>query len=217
MIKGIIFDLDGTLLDSAWVWDDVDKEFLGLRGIEVPDDYPEAIAHLGFRGCAEYTIERFGFKDKPEQLMEIWDSMAREKYAKDVKIKPFVKEYLDYLKKKGMKIGVATASYEELFMPCLINNGIASYFEYFTTVAQTGKGKDTPEIYLLAAKKMGLNPSECVVFEDLPKAIACAKSAGFITVAVPDNFSTKNYEEMKNVADYIIDSYNVLIDDEFFY
>ena len=99
--KGAIFDMDGTLLDSMWVWKQIDIDFLGKRGFEVPDDYLEMITPMGYQRAAEYTIARFGLDEKPEDLIEEWYQMAAEAYAERVMLKPHVKEYLEALKQSG--------------------------------------------------------------------------------------------------------------------
>ena len=106
--KGAIFDLDGTLLDSMGVWDQVDVDFLAKRGFEVPDDYMQKVAAMQFRQIAEYTIARFNLSDTPEALMEEWDHMARVMYATVVEAKPYAREYLESLKASGAKLAVAT-------------------------------------------------------------------------------------------------------------
>ncbi len=97
--KGAIFDMDGTLLDSMWVWRQIDVDFLGRRGFEVPPDYLEMITPMGYCRAAEYTIERFGLNEKPEDLIQEWYGMAAEAYAKKVELKSHAKEYLLELKK----------------------------------------------------------------------------------------------------------------------
>ena len=129
MRDGIIFDLDGTLLDSMWVWDDVDREFLGNRGLEVPADYQKEIVALGFEETAHYTIERFHLDEDPADIMNEWRHMAEEKYAWDVDVKPMVIPMLAWFKDHDMKLGIATSSYESLFMPCLERNQILQYFD----------------------------------------------------------------------------------------
>ena len=98
--KGAIFDLDGTLLDSMGVWDQVDIDFLSKRGIDVPDDYMTKVAAMQFRQIAEYTIARFDLSDTPEELMDEWDHMARVMYATVVEAKPYAREYLAQLKRE---------------------------------------------------------------------------------------------------------------------
>ena len=107
--KGAIFDLDGTLLDSMGVWDQVDVDFLAKRGFEVPDDYMQKVAAMQFRQIAEYTIARFNLSDTPGELMEEWDHMARVMYSTVVEAKPHAREYLAMLKASGAKLSVATS------------------------------------------------------------------------------------------------------------
>ena len=102
--KGIIFDLDGTILDSMHIWEEIDKKFLGKRGLEVPEDYLRSIAPLGFERAAVYTIERFGFLETPEQIIAEWYQMATDAYANQVQLKPSAEEYLRYLKNGGSRL-----------------------------------------------------------------------------------------------------------------
>ena len=111
--KGAIFDMDGTLLDSMWVWRQIDVDFLGRRGFEVPPDYLEMITPMGYCRAAEYTIERFGLNEKPEDLIQEWYGMAAEAYAKKVELKSHAKEYLLELKKAGAEKIYAYATHTE--------------------------------------------------------------------------------------------------------
>lgn len=187
--SGAIFDLDGTLLDSMGVWADIDKEFLGRRGFSVPPDYMEAITPLGFRGTALYTIDRFGLSDTPEGLMEEWSTMAKEKYAHEVMLKPGAEELLWELYEAGVPLAVVTASQPELFLPCLKRNGIADLFSLFLTTDGTGLTKNAPDIWKLAAEKMGLPPEKVVAFDDAAASVRGAKAAGLQTVGVYDPLS----------------------------
>ena len=97
-LQSAIFDMDGTLLDSMWVWRQIDVDFLGRRGFEVPLDYLEMITPMGYYRAAEYTIERFRLNEQPEDLVQEWHDMAAEAYEKKVELKPHAKEYLLELK-----------------------------------------------------------------------------------------------------------------------
>lgn len=209
--KGIIFDLDGTILDSMHIWEEIDKKFLGKRGLEVPEDYLRSIAPLGFERAAVYTIERFGFLETPEQIIAEWYQMATDAYANQVQLKPSAEEYLRYLKKRGIKIGIATSCEPQMFLPALKRNGILDLFESYTTVREVPRGKEFPDIYERQAEKMGLLPEECAVFEDILKAVQGANAGGFYTVGVYDAHSKDEWEEIQRHADSFIYSYKELI------
>lgn len=206
-IKGAIFDLDGTLFDSLWVWEEIDRRFLNKRGIEVPKDYSLAISAMSYENSAVYTIKRFGLSDTPDALMAEWMDMSREMYATEIKLKKGAKEFLLALKAKGIKLAVATSSTRELYEPALKNNGI---YQLFDVIIDTkGKrGKEFPDVYIAAAEAMGLGPTECVVFEDLPIAILTAKNGGFKTVGIVD----KHYSPvMQDNASIVAKEYCELI------
>ena len=178
--KGAIFDLDGTLLDSMGVWDQVDVDFLAKRGIEVPDDYMQKVAAMQFRQIAEYTIARFGLSDTPEALMEEWDHMARVMYATVVEAKPYAREYLESLKASGAKLDVVS-------------------------VDDAGDvGKTEPDVYLLAASRLGIKPSDCTVFEDLLVGMRSAKSVGMHVWAMHDDSSDADWPEICDLADGVM-------------
>lgn len=195
-IRGVIFDLDGTLLDSLWVWSEIDRRFLNSRGLDVPADYARTVSTMGFLRCAEYTVERFGLKETPRVLMDEWMSMAREIYANEIALKNGARELLCLLKDRGMKLAVATSSEADLYMPALKANGIDRFFDCIVDTSTT-RGKDFPDVYLLAAKRLKLLPCECAVFEDLPAALVSAKSGGFYTVGVKDRHMTPTPEQKK--------------------
>ncbi len=199
--QGAIFDLDGTLLDSMGVWEDIDRAFLGKRGIPVPPDYMDQVAALSFPAAAVYTIERFGLKESPEALMQEWSDMARDAYAHRVPLKAGAREYLSELKQRGVKLAVATASSEELFIPALKRGGVYDLFDAFTTLKEVARGKGFPDIYEKAAEKLGLEPSACAVFEDLAAGIAGAKAGGFFAVGVYDKHAASDQDTIIQMAD----------------
>lgn len=206
MVKGAIFDLDGTLLDSMGVWRKIDEDFLGKRGFAVPQDYLQQVSTMGFQAAAEYTIDRFSLDEKPEDIIREWREMAVDAYAHYVPLKPHVKAYLNKLKEQGIAIALATAASPDLYLPALQNNGVLELFDAFVSVQDVKRGKEFPDVYLKAAEKIGVNPKDCVVFEDVLKGIRSAKMGGFQTVAVYDAASWYEQEELKQEADlYITD------------
>ena len=208
-IKGIIFDLDGTILDSCSIWGDVDEEFFKKRGLEVPADYGEAIGHIGLDKAADYTISRFNLNEKKEDIIKEWKSGVLEHYAHSVKLKPHAYEFIKSLKERGIKCCAATANDEDCYKSALINNGILDDFDFILEVGSFKSGKDKPDVYLEGAKRLGVKISECAVFEDLLTPIKTAKKAGFLTVAVYEATS-KDEEEKKKIADIYIKDYNEL-------
>lgn len=205
--KGAIFDLDGTLLDSMWVWERVDAEFLAKRGFTVPEDYGETISPLGFFAAAEYTIQRFGLTETPEDILNEWNAMAIREYSEEIQLKPGAGKLLERLKRDGIRLAVATASHEELFVPALKKNGILELFDAVVTVQEVKRGKGFPDIYERAAGKLALAPAECVVYEDIYAGIAGAKDGGFQAVGVYDAFSARDEAKIRERADYYIRDY----------
>ena len=211
--KGAIFDLDGTLLDSMDIWREIDTDFLAKRGLKASNDYIAAITPLGFHKAAEYTIKRFGLNETPDAIMNEWTAMSVDAYNSAILLKPYVKEYLASLKKQGIKLAVATASNESLYIPALKHNGIYHLFDAFTTVNEVSRGKGSPDIYLKAAEKIDLLPCDCAVFEDIYAGLKGAKDGGFLTVGVFDKYSDHEKESIMDLSDMYIHNFKELLID----
>ena len=209
--KGAIFDLDGTLLDSMGVWRRIDEDFLGKRGICVPDDYLKAITAKNFQDAADYTIERFGLKESADAIMTEWFDMAIDAYTNDVVLKPFVKEYMQMLRENDIKIAAATSSDARLFEPCLKHHGIYEWFDAFSVTAEVKRGKGYPDVYENAAEKLGLKAADCVVYEDILKGVEGAKLGGFYVIGVEDVHSSYEKEEIQKEADRYITTFEELM------
>jgi beta-phosphoglucomutase-like phosphatase (HAD superfamily) len=202
--KAYIFDLDGTLLDSMGVWEQIDIDFLAKRGIAVPPNYMEDISSMAYHEAAAYTIKRFALTDSIEGLKREWNDMAAYAYGHTVRMKPYAKEYLMALHERGAKLAVATSLFPELCEPVLRNNGIDNLFHAICNTDEAGHGKSRPDVFLLAAKKIGVTPGGCLVFEDILAAVKSAKNAGMGVCAVYDKRSENDWEEIKATADYAI-------------
>ena len=203
-MEAYIFDLDGTLLDSMDVWHKVDIEFLQKRGITVPSDYADAIISKTFTEAAVYTIRRFNLSCSVEGLMREWNDMAAFAYGNTVQLKPHAKEFLATLRKRGKKLAVATSLSPELLELPLRNHDIYDMFDVICTTEEAGKGKSHPDVFLLAAEKLGVQPCNCIVFEDILAAVKSAKSTGMTVCAVYDKSSDADWEQIKITADYAI-------------
>ena len=207
MIKGMIFDLDCTLFDSMGVWEQIDIDFLGRRGLAVPPDYLETITPMGFLNAAQYTKSRFGFPETPGEIEEEWLCMAEEAYSHEIQMKPGAKTFLEQCQDAGLWLAVATSSLERLYLPCLKHHGIDNVFRTVVTTREAGEDKHSPKVYQMTAKRLGLQPSECIVFEDILLGIRTAKTAGFFTTGVYDKSNAAETDEIKSLADFYVESY----------
>lgn len=211
IIEGIIFDIDGTLLDSCSIWTEVDKRFFGRRGIDMPSDYGEAIGHLGLDKAAIYTINRFNLNENKEDIIKEWKQGVVELYQNEVILKPHVKEFLLLLKANNIPFCAATANDADCYKSALVRNGIYDLFDFILEVNHIKDGKDKPTIFYEAAKKLNVEVSKCAVFEDLYLAINTVRQAGFVSVAVNDK-TNKDEVLKKQTADFYIKDYKEIID-----
>lgn len=206
-----IFDMDGTIMDSLGIWERIDYDFLEKkRGIKVPEDYVHAIGAMSFQEIADYTKNRFSLPDTPEELMQEWTDMAIYEYSHNVKVKPYVREYMEYLKKNGKKIVLCTSSPEHFFIPALKNNKIYDLFDAFANTCEAGEGKNSTKVFLLAAAKVKTPPERCIAFEDVLSAAKSAKKAGMYVCGVYDERSRHYTEELRALCDMYITGFNEL-------
>lgn len=203
--KGHIFDLDGTLTRSNHVWSKIDEEFLGKRGIKVPEDYFKQVSALNFEQAAVYTNDRFSLGENIQDIMKEWFDMAVYEYTNVIELCGNAGEYVRKLKEQGRKIALATASTEELYKPVLKRNGILECFDCFVSTEQVKRGKGFPDVYELAAEKLGLDAKACVVYEDIVEGIKGAKAGGFFAVACLNDHYAHDWDEMREIADEIVE------------
>jgi HAD superfamily hydrolase (TIGR01509 family) len=203
--------MDGTLVDSMWVWSKIDEEYLKKRNIILPENLKHDIEHMGFVEVAQYFKNRFNISDTIEDIQKEWNEMALHEYTHHVSLKPGAKEFLSLLKSKGIKIALATSNCNPLIEIVLKKNDIYHFFDSITTTDEVLRGKDFPDVYLLAAERLMLQPTECVVFEDILPAVKGAKAAGMTVVGVHDSYSEYQKEDIIGFADMYILQYRELI------
>lgn len=210
-IKCVIFDLDGTLVDSMWVWAQIDIEYLKMKGYSMPENLRNEIAHLSFPQTALYFKNKFNLDDSVEKITTDWHNMAFYHYSNNVKLKLGVKDFLNTLKSYKIKIALATSNSVPLLEACLKNNEIYDYFDSITTTDEVSTGKDCPDVYLLAANKLGISPNDCLVFEDILPAIQSAKAANMKVIAVADDQCLDSKEDLLRYSDKYIYSFVELL------
>mgnify|MGYP004711128115 FL=1 len=207
--KAIIFDLDGTLIDSMNVWSDIDKEFFKMHDLPFEEDYQKEIGHKGLKEIAAYTKTRYNLKESEDEIISIWLDMAKEAYAYKIPLKEGVKSFLEYLQSKNIKMGIATSNSLELTESVLKHHDIYKYFSKVVTVNELKTNKGSPDIYLYISDSFGLAPNECIVFEDLLTGIRTAKKAGYKVVGVKEISSLDKEKEIREIADLYISNYNL--------
>lgn len=211
MLKGIqavIFDLDGSLMDSMWIWKDIDIQYLGEYGIQIPEDLQSKIEGMSFKETAVYFKNRFAIPETIEQMQKRWNQMAWDKYSNEVFLKPGAKEFLAYCLNHHIKLGIASSNSRELILECLKLNQIENYFGAVMSGTDGYKGKPAPDIYLAAAKELNTPPEYCLVFEDIVPGILAGKNAGMRVCAVEDLYSDYQMADKKKLADYYINNFH---------
>ncbi len=207
-VKAVLWDLDGTLLDSLYVWDRVDELFFARRGLPIPPGYTQTITPMGFRQAAEYTAALYDLPDSPEDMIAEWKRDAAEEYRLRVSLKPGALSCLRRLRDSGIQLAVCTSSMEELYQPTLARHGIADWFTAYIAAHEVPGGKENPALYALAADRLGLSPEDCLVVDDIPIAIASAKQAGMTTLAVRDPaHPAADRERLTTCADRTMDTF----------
>ena len=205
--KAVIFDLDGTLVDSMWMWKAIDIEYLGKYGYDLPPTLQKDIEGKSFSETAVYFKETFQIPESLDEIKATWNRMAYDKYTKEVTLKKGAKEFLMQCKEHDIRIGIATSNSRELAEATLEALGIREYFCCVMTSCDVAKGKPAPDVYLATAKVLEAKPEDCLVFEDIEMGILAGKNAGMEVCAVEDEFSMNQIEEKKRLADYYIKDY----------
>ena len=206
-IEAVIFDLDGSLVDSMWIWRDIDIEYLGRYGYELPETLQGEIEGMSFLETALYMKERFEIPQTVEEMMTDWNRMAWDKYENEVFLKPGAAEFLEECKKRNIKLGIASSNSRELIENVLHARGLEDVFACIMTGSDNVKGKPAPDIYLRAAEGLQVSPAHCLVFEDIIQGIQAGKNAGMRVCAVEDSYSQHQQEEKRKLADYYIEDY----------
>ncbi len=209
-IQGVIFDLDGTLVDSMWIWKQIDIDYLEKRGLNLPLNLQKEIEGMSFTETAYYFKERFSLIDTIDEIKEEWLGMAEDFYATRITLKKGVIPFLNYLKENNIKIGIGTSNARELAEAVLRNHNILHYFDSIRTSCEVEKGKPHPDVFLKVAEDLQVIPKQCVVFEDTYAGVLAGKRAGMQVVAIADEHSFPYKQEICSLADKYIEDYEAI-------
>lgn len=206
-IKGVIFDLDGTLLLSMHVWDTIGSTYLRSLGIEPDADTDYIIKVSTVEEAAAYFCRRYGLSVTPEEITRAINDELVYQYREVLFPKDGVMDMLEKFKAAGVKMFAATATDRHLIEPCIKRCGIYNYLEGMLTCTEVGVGKSEPTIYRLANEALGLEKEEVAVFEDALYAIRTAKKDGYFVVGIYDD-SMKDYQDkIKALVDLYVPDY----------
>ncbi len=201
-MKCAIFDLDGTLMDSMWYWTEACPEYVRSLGIEPEENLSRKFLSLSLPESADYLIKNYGINLSNDEICKGIDKIMERHYVNDINMKPFMKEIVIGLYKRGVKLAIATATDRPLVYKCLERNGIREYFDYVITSTEVGKSKQHPDIYMKCSDYFGIPYEDSYVFEDLPYGIESSSKVGFNTVGLYDKPSEFHQERIKASAKY---------------
>ena len=210
-IKAVIFDLDGTLIDSSNIWSEIDKAFFAKRNMEIPPTYVDDIAHIGLKEAAIYTKQTYNIKESIEEIMDEWKQGTLKHYKELVPLKPNALELIKKLKENGVKLAIATANSKELYEPCLKRLNIYDYFDFIGDVDQVKAGKNSVKLYDYVANKLNCSREETAIFEDIYVGLKTAYENGFLSIAVYDEHSKKEDDLKRKYSHLFIYDFKELL------
>lgn len=193
----IFFDMDGTLIDSNGVWVQVDRSFLGKRGLAATPEYEQVVGHAIFPVAAQFTKDYYHLPDSPQDIMDEWMALAEEAYAHTIPLKEGAKELLDCIRAQGYPMALLTSCVPSLAHLALERLELGQYFQGLFFAQEVNLSKRDRAIYPLAAERLGAYVEDCVLLEDAPDNCLAAKEAGFRVVGVYDDFYAQRWNEVQ--------------------
>lgn len=200
-----IFDLDGTLADSMGFWRRLGREYLAGRGIfDPPTAVLDRTKSMTVTEAAGLFLRTFHLQGSAPDIAAEMNAVMANHYRQDIPLKPGVLDYLDRLQQKGIRMAVASATDKTLVETCLRRLGVLSRFAFVCSCEEVGAGKERPDVFLEAARRLGAPPRDIAVYEDSLSAARTAKAAGFYTVAVYDDSGKAEWPALRALSDKAI-------------
>lgn len=203
----LLFDLDGTLLDSNDIWRQIDVEFLARRGIPWTETYNQGVIHATFPTAARFTREFCQLAESEEEIMAEWMSMAYQAYSQEIPLKPGVAAFLNRCAAQGHTMAIYTSCEQKLCYAALEHHNLRALFQSVFFARELGVEKRAPEGFCIVARLLGIKPEDCLFFDDSPVSCRGAKAAGMQVVGCKDPLFASCREEMIQFCDRYLDSF----------
>ena len=215
-LQGAIFDADGTLLNSMYVWRNLGERYLISLGIIPEKGLSGKLWPLSYDEGCEYIVKNYDLKRSVSEIQRGISSMIEKFYAEEAELKPGVREFLEALSEKNIPMVIATSGDRNLLRSALVRNDIDKYFAAVFTCSELGTDKRHAKIFMACADFLKLKPENIAVFEDSLFAIEAAKSSGFVTFGVEDASSINDKERIIETADYYVDDWRKICNEDSF-
>ena len=206
-ITGAIFDFDGTLFDSMHVWVGIRDKYFDRIGLKLSKEDEEVFKGVYLRESLILAKERFSLPQSYEELYNQFFDYIKELYLSDTKPKNDIIPFLEKLKSRGVKMGIATATGEPALIAALEKFGMLDYFSFICSTYTVGAAKTEPKLYDTVLERLGTDKETTWIFEDALYALKTAKENGYNVVGIYDK-SEPNAEEFRNTVDIYIHNYS---------
>jgi len=207
----LLFDFDGTLVDSNGIWVEIDDAFLARRGLEPTREYSQRMGSSIFPIAAQITRDYYRLDLTPQAIMDEWLELAGDAYARRVPMKEGAKDFLDQCARAGERMALFTACVPELCRAALARHGLAGYFQQVVYAQELGLEKRDPRAFPLVLERLRARPEESALFEDSLSGCAAAKAAGLTVVGVYDPFYAQEEARLRALCDRYIYSFSELL------
>ena len=206
-LRGAIFDMDGTLVDSMGMWYRIDDTIFEMIGQELTPEVRKVLCVKSLSGSVDYCLEHYPAVCTRQELLDGVMQHIRAFYGEEAEAKPGAAEFLTELQRRGVKICLATATNRPEVEIALKHTGLDRYISFIRTCEEAGADKTRPDIFEQCLPLLSCSREECIVFEDSPIALRTAREAGFPTAGVCDPHWESAQEELRSTADYYLPSF----------